>query len=140
MFQKIIVVGRLGRDPEMRYTPAGQAVTTFSLATDRQWIGEDGVPVKVTTWFKVSAWGKQAENCNNYLAKGKLVLVEGILNCDPKTGGPRIWKGQDDLAHAGYEITASSVKFLSPHSESLKEEMMAGEEVNVDPAGDDIPF
>lgn len=139
MYQQIIVVGRLGRDPEMRFTPAGQAVTTFSLATDRQWVGEDGKQEKVTTWFKITTWGKLAENCNNYLLKGKLALVEGILVCDPKTGGPRTWVGQDGTVRAGFEVKASSVKFLSPHSESTAE-AAAGEESNPEPPVDDIPF
>lgn len=114
MYQKIIVIGRLGRDPEMRYTPAGQSVTSFSIATDRQYNGADGKPVKITTWFRVQVWSKMAEACNQYLSKGKLVMVEGILNCDPKTGGPRTWAGQDGMMRTSYEITASAVKFLSP--------------------------
>jgi single-strand DNA-binding protein len=65
-FQTIIIVGHLGRDPEMRYTPAGQAVTNFNLAANRQYTDSSGQVVKETTWFRVSAWGKTAENCNQY--------------------------------------------------------------------------
>ena len=87
-YQTIIVVGRLGKDPEMRYTPSGQAVASFSLATDRQYTGQDGTVVKETTWFRVSVWGKQAETVNQYLSKGKMVLVEGRLQADAKIGWP----------------------------------------------------
>ena len=83
MYQKLLIIGRLGRDPEMRFTPTGQAVTSFSVATDRSYTDQAGKPVKETVWFKVSAWGKLAETCNTYLQKGKLVLVEGRLTVDP---------------------------------------------------------
>ncbi|MHC1740194.1 MAG: single-stranded DNA-binding protein [Anaerolineaceae bacterium] len=116
MYQKIVVVGRLGRDPEMRFTPSGQAVTSFSVATDNPRT-VDGKTVKETVWFRVSAWGKQAENCNNFLSKGKLVLVEGRLTSDSKTGGPRMWASQDGVQHASFEIFATTVKFLSPRTE-----------------------
>ena len=95
MYHTIIIVGNLGKDPEMRYTPAGQAVTNFSVATSRQYTGSDGNQVKETIWFRVSAWGKQAETCNQYLKKGSKVLVEGRLTPDPSTGGPRLWQRQD---------------------------------------------
>jgi single-strand DNA-binding protein len=90
-FQTIIIVGHLGRDPEMRYTPGGQPVTNFNLAVNRQYNDSAGQAVKETTWFRVSTWGKTAENCNQYLHKGSLVLVEGRLVCDPETGGPRLY-------------------------------------------------
>jgi single-strand DNA-binding protein len=132
MYQKIVIVGRLGRDPEMRFTPTGQAVTSFSVATDnmRQ---VDGKPVKETIWFKVSAWGKQAESCNNYLQKGKLVLVEGRLTADSKTGGPKIWTSQDGTQRASFEIFASTVRFLSGRSEE------AGGGPAVDDDTDNVP-
>jgi single-strand DNA-binding protein len=68
-FHTIIIVGRLGRDPEMRYTSTGQALTTFSMATDRRYTDSNGQQQKQTIWFKISVWGKQAENCNNFLKK-----------------------------------------------------------------------
>ena len=86
MYHTIIIVGNLGKDPEMRYTPSGQAVTSFSVATSRQYTGQNGQKVKETIWFRVSAWGKQAETCNQYLRKGSKVLVEGRLTPDPSTG------------------------------------------------------
>ncbi|MEJ5203380.1 MAG: single-stranded DNA-binding protein [Anaerolineales bacterium] len=112
MFHTIVIVGNVGRDPEMRYTPTGQAVTSFSVATNRQYTGSDGQPVKETIWFRVSTWGKLAETCNQYLKKGRTVLIEGRLMPDPSTGGPRIWKRQDGSAAASFEVTASTVRFL----------------------------
>jgi single-strand DNA-binding protein len=106
MFQKTIIIGRLGGDPSMRYTPAGQSVTSFSVATDRQYT-KDGQTVKDTVWFKVTAWGKLAETCNNYLQKGKLVLVEGRLS------EPKIWTDNEGKPRASLELTAETVKFLS---------------------------
>lgn len=94
MFQQVIIIGRLGKDPDMRFTPTGQAVTSFSVATDRQYNDPAGNPVKETTWWRVQVWGKMAEAANSYLAKGKLVMAQGRMICDAKTGGPRIWKGR----------------------------------------------
>jgi len=113
MYQKLIVIGNLGKDPEMRYTPTGQAVTNFNLATSRTWNDASGQRVQETTWFRVSAWGKTAESCNQYLRKGRKALVEGRLNIDPATGGPRIYTRQDGTAGASFEMTAEVVRFLS---------------------------
>ena len=118
MFSKIIIVGNVGKDPEMRYTPSGKAVTSFSVATNRQYTNNNGETIKETTWFRISAWGKQAETCNQYLKKGSKVLVEGRLTADPATGGPRIWKSQDGSPRASFEINAGTVRFLSSRSET----------------------
>ena len=141
-YQTIIVVGRLGKDPEMRYTPSGQAVASFSLATDRQYTGQDGTVVKETTWFRVSVWGKQAETVNQYLSKGKMVLVEGRLQADPKSGGPRIYQRQDGTSGASFEISANTVRFLSPRSEGGGGSGAGGSESFAEPPteGEDIPF
>ena len=117
MFQKITVVGRLGRDPEMRYMPNGDPVTSFSIATDRAWNDKSGQKQKETTWFRVSVFGKQAEIANQYLNKGKLVLVEGRLRTDPKTGGPSTFTRQDGTVSASFEIVANEMRFLSPRDE-----------------------
>ena len=117
MYQTIIIVGNIGRDPEMRYTPSGQAVTSFSVATNRQYTNNNGETIKETIWFRVSAWGKQAETCNQYLKKGSKVLVEGRLTADPSTGGPRIWSGQDGQPRASFEVSAATVRFLSSRGE-----------------------
>ena len=141
MYQKVILVGNLGRDPQMRHTPAGQQVTDFSMATSEKWTGQDGQMQERTTWWKVTTWGKLAENCNQYLKKGSKVLVEGRMNPDPKTGGPKIWTGTDQAAHASYELTALTVKFLSSRAESggaAPAETQASAEVEA--GEEDIPF
>ena len=76
---KMLVIGNLGRDPEMRYTPSGQAVTNFSVATSYRYTTADGESREETEWFNVSVWGRQAESCNQYLSKGRKVYVEGRL-------------------------------------------------------------
>lgn len=134
MFQTIILIGNLGKEPEMRYTPSGQPVVSFSVATNRSYKGAEGQPVKETTWFRVTAWGKQAETCNQYLRKGSKVLVEGRLTPDPDTGSPRIWESNGKMG-ASYEVTASTVRFLSG-----REDHEEGEAVGGDGFGSDIPF
>lgn len=118
MFQTIILAGNLGRDPEMRYTPSGAAVTSFSVATNRQYTNNNGETIKETIWFRISVWGKMAETCNQYLKKGSKVLVEGRLTADSATGGPRIWTGQDGSPRASFEVSAQTVRFLSSRGES----------------------
>ncbi len=93
MFQKVILVGNLGRDPELRYTPSGQAVTNLSVASSRKYTDSSGQQRDETIWFRVSVWGKQAETVNQYLRKGRQVLVEGRLVGD-ENGNPRIWTRQ----------------------------------------------
>jgi single-strand DNA-binding protein len=146
MFHTIIIAGNLGRDPEMRYTPSGQAVTSFSVATNRQYTASNGETVKETIWFRVSVWGKMAEVTNQYLKKGSKVLVEGRLTADPATGGPRMWTGNDGHARASFEVTAQTVRFLSSRGEV--ESFAPGGGANTGggddsygmPPEDDIPF
>lgn len=144
MFQTIILAGNLGRDPEMRYTPSGQPVTSFSVATNRQYTNNNGETVKETIWFRISVWGKMAETCNQYLKKGSKVLVEGRLTADAATGGPRIWNAQDGSARASFEVNAQTVRFLSNRAET--EGAVSGgapvSEEGLAPGGDegDIPF
>ena len=111
MTHQIIVIGNLGRAPEMSYTPTGKAVTKFSVCENRQYTNAAGETVKLSTWFNVSAWGKNAENCSKYLVKGQNVTVFGILTADPVTGGPRIWEGKDGEKRASYEVSAEKVVF-----------------------------
>ncbi len=110
MYQKTLVIGHLGRDPEMRYTPGGQAVTSFSVATTRKWMDKNGQQQEKTTWFRVTAWDKLGELCNQYLTKGRLVLVEGDVDANAFTG-------QDGQPRASLELTARNVRFLGGPSQ-----------------------
>jgi single-strand DNA-binding protein len=137
MYQKIVIVGNLGRDPEMRYTPSGQAVTNLSVATNRQYTTSDGERVKETAWFRVSVWGRQAETTNQYLQQGSRVLIEGRLIPDSSTGGPRIWTRQDGSPGASFEISANRVVFLSTRAEDESYQSgMSDDEIEED----EIPF
>jgi single-strand DNA-binding protein len=140
MYQSLTIIGRLGRDPEMRYMPNGDPVTSFSVATDRQYNDRNGQKVKETTWFRVSVFGKQAETVNQFLSKGKMVLVEGRLRADPKTGGPATFTRQDGSTGSAFEIVANTVRFLSPKGEGGEVGETAVAETAA--AGDDegIPF
>jgi single-strand DNA-binding protein len=113
MYQKIILAGNLGRDPEMRYAPSGSPVTSFSVASNRKYTNAEGDLVEETSWFRISAWNRLAEVCAEYLNKGAKVLVEGRLKIDPTTGGPRIWTDNEGAARASFEVTANTVQFLS---------------------------
>ena len=117
MYHTIILAGNLGRDPEMRYTPNGQAVTNMNVAVNDSYTNNQGELIKRTIWMRVSVWGKQAENCNEYLQKGSKVLVEGRLVCDPETGNPRVFQRQDGSSGASFEISGRNVRFLSSRSE-----------------------
>ncbi|MEJ5311277.1 MAG: single-stranded DNA-binding protein [Anaerolineae bacterium] len=117
-YQRLIIVGNLGRDPEMRYMPDGTPVTTLSVATNRKWNNPDGSQGEETTWFRVTLWRKQAEVAAQYLTKGRLVMIEGRLNPDKATGGPRIWTRQDGTAGASYEVTAERLIFLGGRGEA----------------------
>lgn len=142
MYHTIILVGNLGRDPEMRYTPSGQAVTSFNVATNRQYTGQDGNLVKETTWFRVTVWGKQAETTSQYLKKGSKVLIEGRLVPDPATGGPKIWTRQDGTSGASFEINANTVRFLSSRGEGEGGYPAGGQDTSFgsEPDSGEIPF
>jgi single-strand DNA-binding protein len=110
MFQRIILAGNLGKKPELRYTQGGQAVTNLSVATNRKWNTDAGLQEE-TTWFRVTLWGKQAENACKYLDKGRAVLVEGRIQPD-ENGNPRTWTDNQGVVRANFEVTATSVKYL----------------------------
>jgi single-strand DNA-binding protein len=130
--QKVILTGNLGRDPEMRYTGDGTPVTNFSMAVNESWV-KDGERQEKTTWFRVTCWRGLAETVKTYLAKGRKVLVEGRLDSDPETGGPKTWTGDDGQVRTSYEVVAMNVEFLDSRGSSSSEE-------NVDAEGDAIPF
>ena len=141
MYQQIIIVGNLGKDPEMRYTPSGTPVTSLSVATNRKYTGSDGQVVKETTWFRVSVFGKMAETCAQYLKKGSAVLVEGRLTPDKNSGGPRTYQRQDGTLGATYEVFANNVRFLSGRGEGSPGPVPAPSDEDI-PVGseDEIPF
>ncbi len=142
MYQQIIIVGNLGRDPEMRYTPSGTPVTSLNVATNRKYTGSDGQVVKETTWFRVSVFGKSAETCAQYLKKGSAVLVEGRMTPDKQSGGPRVYTRPDGTMGATYEVFANTVRFLSSRGEAGSAPAPVGgdEEIPVGSTEDEIPF
>ncbi len=130
---KVMIIGNLGSDPEMRFTPNGNPVTSFSIATNRVYTTSEGERKQETEWFTVVAWNKLAEQCNQFLTKGRLVYAEGRLRT-------RTWEGQDGQKHYRTEIIANSVTFLDrqatvPLPEGKAEEGESGE---LEP--EDIPF
>ena len=124
---KVMIIGRLGRDPEMRYTPSGRPVTTFSVATSRSWNTADGERRTETEWFNVVAWGSLAEICKQYLNKGQLVYVEGRLQT-------RYYDDAEGNKKVSTEIVANEMIMLSERRESeITSDVEAGEE-------DEFPF
>jgi len=124
----------------MRYLPNGDPVTSFSVATDRQYNDRNGQKVKETTWFRVSVFGKQAETVNQYLSKGKMVLIEGRLRADPKTGGPAVFTRQDGSSGAAFDIVANTVRFLSPKGEEAAAPGEPAVDAEAGSSEENIPF
>jgi single-strand DNA-binding protein len=104
-FNKVIIVGNLGRDPEMRYTPQGTPVCTFTIATNERRKDKAGEQQDITTWFKVTVWGKQAETVSQYLTKGRSVYVEGRLHVEE-------WTDKEGKPRHTLEVNASDVHFI----------------------------
>ncbi|MEY4167388.1 MAG: single-stranded DNA-binding protein [Blastocatellia bacterium] len=111
-FNKIIIVGHLGRDQEMRYTPQGTAVSNFTIATSERRKDRNGEQQEITTWFRVSLWGKQAEAVAQYLTRGKQVYVEGRLRTEEFTD-------RDGNKRLSLEVTASDVQLLGSKGDSM---------------------
>lgn len=136
---KIIVIGHLGRDPEMRYTPNGQGVTSFSIASSRRYTTSGGETREETEWFNVSAWGRLAETCNQFLAKGRQVYVEGRLRS-------RSYEGRDGQTRFVNEINVTDVQFLGGGNQMGEDRPVNGPDSmapNEPPAFediDDLPF
>ena len=116
-FNKVFLMGNLTRDVELKYTPSDQPVANIGLAVNRRYRTREGEDREESTFVDCEAWGRTAEVCNQYLKKGSKVLVEGRLNPDRETGGPRIWTRQDGTPAASFEITAATVRFLSSKGE-----------------------
>jgi single-strand DNA-binding protein len=108
---KVILVGRLGKDPELKYTPSGAPVAKFSLATDESFKDRTGEKQDRTEWHNIVAWNKLAEICGEYLTKGKLVYIEGSIRS-------RQWQDQQNNKRTSYEIVASSMQMLGSKSDS----------------------
>jgi single-strand DNA-binding protein len=122
-----MIIGHLGRDPEMRYTPSGKPVTTFTVATSRSWNSTDGERHTETEWFNVVAWGNLAEICKQYLVKGQQVYVEGRLQT-------RRWEDNDGGKHTSVEIVANEMMMLGDRREAANTSAAAdlSEETNED--------
>jgi single-strand DNA-binding protein len=125
---KLMIIGHLGRDPEMRYTPAGRPVTTFSVATTRSWHSADGERHEETEWFNVVAWGSLAEICNQHLRKGQQVYVEGRLQT-------RRWEDAEGNKHYTTELVANEMIMMGD-----KRETFIAENRNEQSEGEELPF
>jgi single-strand DNA-binding protein len=118
---KVMIIGRVGRDPEMRYTPSGRPVTTFSVGTSRSWNTSDGERRTETEWFNVVSWSNLAEICKQYLSKDQLVYIEGRLQT-------RSWEDQDGNKRSATEIVASEMIMLDERRDSNKSDLEEDEE------------
>ncbi len=128
---KVMLIGRLGRDPEMRYTPSGRPVTTFSVATSRSWNTSDGERRSQTEWFNIVTWGNLAEICKKYLTKGQQVYIEGRLQT-------RRWEDNEGNRHTTTEVVAKEMVMLGNRRDNQKDEVEEKEETNLDE--DEFPF
>jgi len=138
MYQKIIIVGNLGSEPERRATPDGTPVTSFSVATNKRWTTKDGQQGEKTVWWRVTTFRGLAETCGKYLTKGRQVLVEGELS------EPRAWQGKDGEWRASLDVTAYTVKFVGGREDAPRDGASAPETGAVEPIGvvgdDEVPF
>jgi single-strand DNA-binding protein len=129
---KVMIIGHLGRDPEMRYTPSGRPVTTFTVATSRTWNTSDGERHNETEWFNIVTWGNLAEICKQYLVKGQQVYIEGRLQT-------RRWDDNDGVKHTSIEIVANEMLMLGERRDASTNNQ-AGESVSLDNDEDEFPF
>ena len=129
---RMMAIGNVGKDPEMRFTASGKPVTSFSLATTRVYTKTDGERSDDTLWFTIVAWGKLAETCNQYIEKGRQVYVDGRLQTNE-------WEGGDGQKRFRLEIVANTVLFLGKKGEQ-KDSGTLAELENEDISPEDIPF
>lgn len=144
-FNKITIVGNLGKDPELRYTPQGNAVCNFSVATNEKRRDKTGDLQDVTTWFRITLWGKQAENASKYLTKGSPIYIEGRLKVEE-------WADRDGKNRYTLEVQATDMQFLGSSrgdefsggsSAEFSDDSPSGSPVSDfsgQPSDDDIPF
>lgn len=121
---KTIVIGNLGADPVGREVD-GTAVCNFPVAVSEAWKDTHGEVQKRTVWYRTAAWGRLGETCSEYLCKGRKVYVEGRLQSDPESGGPRVWIAEDGTARSAFVLRADRVEFLDSPGEH--EEMLLAE-------------
>jgi single-strand DNA-binding protein len=130
---KITIIGNVGNEPEMRFTPNGKPVTSFSVATNWVYTSPEGERKQETEWFSVVAWNRLAEQCNQFLAKGKLVYAEGRLHT-------RSWEGQDGQQHSKMEVIANRVIFLDKKGAGAAADEKADDAGGGDMEPEDLPF
>jgi single-strand DNA-binding protein len=131
---KVMVIGHLGRDPEMRYTPSGRPVTTFTVAVSRSWNTADGERRSETEWFNIVAWGNLAEICKQYLHKGQQVYIEGRLQT-------RQWEDKEGQKHKNVEVVANEMMMLGDRRDNSKKSDEADqEEDQSEPMADEDEF
>lgn len=128
---KVMLIGNIGSDPEMRFTPTGSPVTSFSMAVSRNFTTRDGERRQETEWFTVVAWNRLAETCNQFLTKGRRAYVEGRLRT-------RTWEGQDGQKRFRNEIVANRVVFLDRQAAAPTQDEGANSAEDVDV--EDLPF
>jgi len=128
----ITIIGNIGKEVEMRFTPSGNPVSTFSVATNRKYKGQDGTSKEEVEWHSIVAWGKTAELCNKFLSKGSTVYISGRIHT-------RTWDGQDGQKHYRTEVIANQVIFLDKKSQE-NSAPVPEEESNGDIETKDIPF
>ena len=131
MLNKVILIGNLGAEPELRYTNGGTAVATFSLATSERWKDAAGKTQESTEWHRIVAWGKLAEICNQYLQKGSRIYLEGKLQT-------RKWQDREGTERFITEVVARDMKMLS--NRSTGEDSSGGPHYEPPPSADDVPF
>ena len=122
---KVQIIGHLGRDPEMRYTPSGRPVTTFTVAVSRSWNTVDGERHNETEWFNVVAWGNLAEICKQYLTKGQQVYIEGRLQT-------RRWDDKEGVKHTSVEVVANEMMMLGERRDHNNQSQQASDAVSDD--------
>jgi len=130
---KVMIIGNLGSEPEMRFTPSGNPVTSFRIATNRVYNTPEGERKEETEWFTVITWGRLAEQCNQFLGKGRLVYAEGRLRT-------RTWEGQDGQKHYRTEVIANRVTFLDRQAAAPLPEERVEEAGSGELGPEDIPF